>query len=157
MSAARSLLKDDRLWPGGCRLARCTKVVRYLRYSTRAGRTAVIAVLDPNLTFGQARSCKRPRHNPLGLGAARKHSAAENSRGPGRDDQGTDAQICYETGRKIERAKKGSDVMLISCSVPSNNAESFAPEVLNKIFITRSVPVTVLRTRSAPCSTRYIR
>ena len=30
-----------------CRLARCTKVVRYLRYSRRAGRTAVIAVLDP--------------------------------------------------------------------------------------------------------------
>jgi hypothetical protein len=30
-----------------CRLARCTKVVRYLRYCRRAGLTAVIAVLDP--------------------------------------------------------------------------------------------------------------
>ena len=33
-----------------CRLARCTKVVRYLRYCRRAGRTAVIAVLDPDGT-----------------------------------------------------------------------------------------------------------
>src|SRR5258708_2901847 len=35
-----------------CRLARCSKVVSYLRYCGRAGRTAAIAVFDPEETLG---------------------------------------------------------------------------------------------------------
>src|SRR5712671_665150 len=38
-----------------CRLTRCTKVVSYLRYCGRAGRTAAIAVFDPE------RTCKEPK------------------------------------------------------------------------------------------------
>jgi hypothetical protein len=34
----------------GYRLARCTKVVSYLRYYRRASRTAAIAVVDPSET-----------------------------------------------------------------------------------------------------------
>jgi hypothetical protein len=46
-------------WPlmtQGCRLARCTKVVSYLRYYRRAGRTAAIAVVDPlrSLTLAES-------------------------------------------------------------------------------------------------------
>jgi hypothetical protein len=37
----------------------CTKVVSFLRYYGRAGRTAAEAVFDPQLSFGRALSWER--------------------------------------------------------------------------------------------------
>jgi hypothetical protein len=44
-----------------CRLARSTKVVSYLRYYRRAGRTAAIAVVDPLPTFTNRNFCSANR------------------------------------------------------------------------------------------------
>jgi hypothetical protein len=68
---------NGRLWPTSADLRGAPKSSAILRYCRRAGRTAAIAVVDPELTFGQI---EIPRSNGFQPGAA---LACMNRAGPG--------------------------------------------------------------------------
>src|SRR6266481_9628552 len=84
-SAYRALILGVPSMAHLCRLARCTKVVSYLRYYGRAGRTVAIAVFDPDRSRAEpafAGGCSMLCCDPLPSSAGGQRSLISRPRFP---------------------------------------------------------------------------